>query len=109
MVVPIPDGKTVANTSKILLQKFYCDCMIPKRSKNNVKIMLNFCIWLLSLLPLVKTDDVCEDIRGDVWKRFDTSNTIKQEGKDHYLHEKNKISNWWAKIGGLYQNHYFAK
>ena len=87
MAVPIPDDESGADISKIMLHKFYYDCMIPKWSENNVQFLY---MDTDSLFPLTKTDDAYEDIRGDVEKWFDTSNTIKQEEKDHYLYEKTK-------------------
>ena len=59
---PIFVAESVLYLSKIITYEFYYDYMIPKWSKNTL------CVDTDSLIPLIKTDDLYEDIASDIEK-----------------------------------------
>lgn len=87
MNTTIYDCKSVLALRKILINDFYCDCVIRKWGKNDVQL-----IYMDSgnLVVLIKTDDFYEHVEGDVEEIYCKSNYHERKRKRQLQAGKNK-------------------
>lgn len=87
MNTTIYDWKSVLALRKILINDFYCDCVIRKWGKNDVQL-----IYMDSgnLVVLIKTDDFYEHVEGDVEEIYCKSNYHERKRKRQLQAGKNK-------------------
>ena len=67
---PVYLGLSILELSKILMYKFWYQCVKPKYDEKSKLCYMN----PDSFIVCIKTDDIYKDIAEDVETRFDTSN-----------------------------------